>query len=81
MTDYNPEDHPYPKAFNIDGKPALYPHGHPKAGMMIVFDNAEEEKEFLKSGVNADAKTGRPDTSDYHPDSAASKEAAAKGAY
>ncbi len=43
MTDYNPEDHPYPKAFNIEGKPALYPHGHPKAGMMVGVAIAEEK--------------------------------------
>jgi hypothetical protein len=42
----------YPKALNARNEygrlvPVLYPHGHPKYGLPVVFDSQEDEAAYL----------------------------------
>ncbi len=50
-TEYVPEE--YPKMYTVkddDGaiKPQVYPPGHEKQGLPVIFDNADEEAAYSK---------------------------------
>ncbi len=60
--EYTPDQ--YPKALNeADAKgklsPARYPVGHPKQGAEVVFDNEDEEKEYLAGQKKATNKKSK----------------------
>ncbi len=36
----------YPKMRVTNGKPNVFPDGHPRSGELMIFDSADEEAEF-----------------------------------
>ncbi len=38
----------YPKMLVRDGQPVVYPDGHEKQGLVVVFDNKADEKAYKK---------------------------------
>ncbi len=53
--EYVPDE--FPKAlYKPDGTPVTYPDGHPKQGLAVVVDSAEEEKQFAKAVPKKPAK-------------------------
>ena len=38
----------YPKMLVKDGKPVIYPAGHEKQGLPVIFENEDDEKAYSK---------------------------------